>query len=53
MRCDSYVIKLLNYVSKHSSMSYSNIKAHFQGNITFETKTGKGTKFNIIIPVNM
>ncbi|MBR3152337.1 MAG: histidine kinase [Clostridia bacterium] len=34
-------------------MSYSNIKAHFQGNITFETKAGKGTKFNIIIPVNM
>lgn len=32
-------------------MSYSNIKAHFNGNITFDTKTGKGTTFNIIIPL--
>ena len=31
-------------------MSYSTIKAHFNGNITFETKQGQGTKFNIIIP---
>ena len=32
-------------------MSYSNIKAHFNGNITFETKTDVGTIFNIIIPI--
>lgn len=32
-------------------MSYSTIRAHFNGNITFETKKGKGTKFNIILPV--
>ena len=31
-------------------MSYSTIKAHFNGNITYETEDGKGTKFNIIIP---
>ena len=34
-------------------MSYSNIKAHFNGNITFETKPGQGTTFNIIIPMNV
>ena len=33
-------------------MSYSNIKAHFNGNITFETEEGKGTIFNIILPLN-
>ena len=32
-------------------MSYSNIKAHFNGNITFETEDGKGTTFNIILPL--
>ena len=32
-------------------MSYSTIKAHFNGNITFDTKKGKGTKFNIYIPM--
>lgn len=32
-------------------MSYSTIKAHFNGNITFETEKGKGTIFNIIIPL--
>jgi len=32
-------------------MSYSNIKAHFNGTITFDTKTGQGTTFNIIIPM--
>lgn len=32
-------------------MSYSTIKAHFNGNITFETEAGVGTKFNIMIPV--
>ena len=31
-------------------MSYSTIRAHFNGNITYESETGKGTKFNIIIP---
>lgn len=33
-------------------MSYSTIRAHFNGNITFETKKGKGTIFNIILPIN-
>ena len=32
-------------------MSYSNIKAHFNGDITVETEKGKGTTFNIILPV--
>ena len=32
-------------------MSYSNIKARFGGDITFETEEGKGTTFNIIIPI--
>lgn len=32
-------------------MSYSNIKAHFNGDMTFETKENKGTTFNIKIPV--
>lgn len=32
-------------------MSYSTIRAHFNGNITFETKKGKGTIFNIILPM--
>ena len=32
-------------------MSYSTIKAHFNGNITFETEEGKGTRFNIILPL--
>ena len=31
-------------------MSYSNIKAHFNGNIRFETRKGKGTSFYIEIP---
>ena len=31
-------------------MSYSNIKAHFSGDITVETKEGEGTTFNIILP---
>lgn len=31
-------------------MSYSNIKAHFNGDITVETERGKGTTFNIIFP---
>ena len=32
-------------------MSYSNIKAHFHGDMTFESETGKGTTFIITIPV--
>ena len=32
-------------------MSYSNIKARFNGDITFKTEEGKGTTFNIIIPI--
>ena len=31
-------------------MSYSNIKAHFNGDITVDTKKGEGTTFNIILP---
>jgi len=31
-------------------MSYSNIKAHFNGNIRFETRKNKGTSFYIEIP---
>ena len=32
-------------------MSHSNIRAHFNGNITFESEINKGTTFNIIIPL--
>ena len=32
-------------------MSYSTIRAHFNGNITFESEVGKGTTFSIEIPV--
>lgn len=31
-------------------MSYSNIRAHFSGDITFNSEIGNGTEFNIIIP---
>jgi len=31
-------------------MSYSNIKAHFNGNIRYETRKGKGTTFYVEIP---
>ncbi len=31
-------------------MSYSNIKAHFKGNLTFKTEKDKGTTFFISIP---
>lgn len=33
-------------------ISYSNIKAHFGGDITYQTEDGKGTTFNILIPKN-
>ena len=32
-------------------MSYSNIKAHFGGDSTYKTEEGKGTTFNIVIPI--
>ena len=32
-------------------MSYSNIKAHFKGDLTFETETNRGTTFYIKIPI--
>lgn len=32
-------------------MSYSNIKAHFNGDMNYETEEGKGTTFNIILPI--
>ena len=33
-------------------MSHSNIRAHFNGNMSFESQEGKGTKFDITIPLN-
>jgi signal transduction histidine kinase len=33
-------------------MSYSNIRARFGGDITYKTEQGKGTTFNIIIPMD-
>lgn len=33
-------------------MSYSNIKAHFNGDMTYKTATGKGTTFFIEIPLS-
>ena len=32
-------------------MSYSTIKGNFKGDINFESELGKGTTFNIILPV--
>lgn len=32
-------------------MSYSTIRAHFDGNITFESEVGKGTRFDIVLPL--
>ena len=31
-------------------MSYSTIKGHFGGDITFSSELGKGTRFNILLP---
>ena len=31
-------------------MSYSNIKGHFNGDLSFKSKVGKGTTFYITIP---
>lgn len=33
-------------------MSYSTIRAHFNGNITFKSKEGEGTTFFITFPIN-
>ena len=32
-------------------MSYSNIKAQFDGDLKFTSEEGKGTTFNLIIPI--
>ena len=32
-------------------MSYSNIRAHFNGNMRFESEIGRGTTFEIILPI--
>ena len=32
-------------------MSYSNIKARFGGDINFSVDAGRGTTFNIVIPI--
>ena len=32
-------------------MSYSTIKAHFNGNISLESEEGKGTTFTITLPL--
>ena len=33
-------------------MSYSTIKGHFNGDMNFSTELGKGTTFNIVLPVS-
>ena len=32
-------------------MSYSNIRAHFNGDLTFESEEGIGTTFKIVLPL--
>jgi len=32
-------------------MSYSTIRGHFNGNITFSSEVGIGTRFNVILPL--
>lgn len=32
-------------------MSYSTIRGHFNGNMTFESEVGKGTTFNVVLPL--
>ena len=32
-------------------MSYSNIRAHFNGNITVDTEEGVGSTFHIYLPI--
>ncbi len=34
-------------------MSYSNIKAHFNGDISFTSEVGKGTTFDVVLPINI
>ena len=33
-------------------MSYSNVKAHFNGSITFKSELNNGTTFSVILPCN-
>ncbi len=33
-------------------MSYSNIRAHFNGNMRFESEVGRGTTFEIVLPIS-
>ena len=46
-----FLTKVLFFLLYSLYMSYSNIKARFGGDITFDVSTGKGTTFNIIIPI--
>ena len=32
-------------------MSYSTIRGHFNGNMTFESEIDKGTTFKIVLPI--
>jgi len=34
-------------------ISYSNIKTQFNGNLTFESEVGKGTSFEITLPIKL
>lgn len=53
---DSLFKKMITTKGKNGTglgmfMSYSNIKAHFNGNMTFESQEGVGTTFYITIPI--